>query len=57
MVEERFPIVKNKVMKKEVVVEEEKPVVVKNSKKQEMMNEDAIFADLLAGSKKFIEKV
>lgn len=52
ILEEKFSMIKTKVMNKDVIVEEKKI----EPKKVQVINEEDVFADLIAGSKKFIKK-
>lgn len=52
LIEEKFPLVRDKVMKKDVVIEE----VVEETPKSQMINEEDVFSELIGMSKKFIEK-
>jgi hypothetical protein len=52
MIEERFGLIRNKVMKQEAIIEEEKTP----EPKKEMINEEDAFSGLLSMSKKYIQK-
>jgi hypothetical protein len=50
--EDKFPLVKSKIMKKEAMIEEN----IEVTKKVTVINEEDNFTDLLVGAKKFIKK-
>lgn len=54
MIEEKFGLVRDKIMKKDVVVEE--TITTKPPKKEEMINEEDAFSQLIGMSKNFMEK-